>query len=388
MRVAIITESFAPDVNGVANSVARVTEHLVDHGHEPMVIAPRPMRLAQAGPSPFPVVRLPSLPLPGYASVRLTPPSRRIEDALRDFQPDVVHLASPFVLGRWGARAASRLGLPIVAVYQTDVPGYARAYRAAPAEAMAWRWISRLHAQATITLAPSSATAAQLTEHGVGQVHRWGRGVDTARFHPRHRSADLRASLAPPGHLIVGYVGRLAREKQVELLAGAAALPGVTVVVIGDGPMRRAVRRAMPEAVLLGTRHGAELSRLYASFDVFAHTGPHETFCQTIQEALASGVPVVAPGAGGPIDLIAQERTGLLVAPGDPAAMTAAVARLLHDPGLRERLGGAARASVVDRTWSALGDELIEYYRQAVHAPGAVPVVVPSAIPARLRVTA
>lgn len=372
MRVAIITESFAPDVNGVANSVARVAEHLLQRGHQPLVIAPRPARSSAPAASDFPVVRLPSLPLPGYRNVRLTPPSDVITDTLRRFQPDVVHLASPFVLGAWGARAAVRLGLPVVAIYQTDVPGYARAYRAAPAEALAWRWIRRLHAGATLTLAPSSATAAQLTEQGVCRVGRWGRGVDTVRFRPERRSAELRAALAPAGHVIVGYVGRLAREKQVDLLAGAARLPNVTVVIVGDGPMRRTVQRALPSAVLLGTRRGRELAELYASFDIFAHTGPYETFCQTVQEALASGVPVVAPAAGGPIDLVTPGVTGILVPPGDGAAMTSAIGRLVDDEPLRARYAGAARASVVGRTWAALGDELIDHYRQAI-GPSAVP---------------
>src|SRR5688572_22978174 len=127
MRVAIITESFAPDVNGVANSVVRIAEHLVARGHSPLVIAPEPAMRRYASAEPFPVLRLPSLPMPGYRNVRLALPSKQIKAALREYNPDVVHLASPFVLGAWGGKAASELGIPIVAVYQTDVPGYAAA---------------------------------------------------------------------------------------------------------------------------------------------------------------------------------------------------------------------------------------------------------------------
>ncbi|MEU8003075.1 glycosyltransferase family 1 protein [Catellatospora sp. NPDC049111] len=386
MRVAIITESFSPDVNGVANSVARVADHLLARGHQPMVIAPRPAPRASraATGKPYPVVRLGSLPLPGYGNVRLAWPTRRLREALAGHRPDVVHLASPFVLGAWGAKAAADLGVPVVAIYQTDVPGYARAYGVATGEALAWRWIRHVHGRAALTLAPSSATAAELVAHGVPDVGRWGRGVDTELFHPSRRDEALRAELAPGGELIVGYVGRLAREKRVDLLAQTAALPGVRVVVVGDGPTRDAVRGAVPQAAFLGTRRGGDLARLYASLDVFVHTGPHETFCQTVQEAQASGVPVVAPAIGGPLDLVRHGVDGLLVTPDDPAAFAAAVGTLA-DPAVRRAYGQAGRAAVGTRTWSALGDELIGHYAaatDAVRAPGRLPAPVAVPVPA------
>ncbi|MEU7819284.1 glycosyltransferase family 1 protein [Catellatospora sp. NPDC049133] len=387
MRVAIITESFSPDVNGVANSVARVADHLLARGHQPMVIAPKPAPRASRAVTgkPYPVVRLGSLPLPGYGNVRLAWPTRRLREALAGHRPDVVHLASPFVLGAWGAKAAADLGVPVVAIYQTDVPGYARAYGVATGEALAWRWIRHVHGRAALTLAPSSTTGAELVAHGVPNVGRWGRGVDTGLFHPSRRDEALRAELAPGGELIVGYVGRLAREKRVDLLAQTAALPGVRVVVVGDGPTRDAVRRAVPQAAFLGTRRGTDLARLYASLDVFVHTGPHETFCQTVQEAQASGVPVVAPAIGGPLDLVRHGVDGLLVTPDDPAAFASAVGTLA-DPTVRRAYGQAGRAAVGTRTWSALGDELIGHYAaaaDAVRAPGrlAAPVAVPVPAP-------
>ncbi|WP_166384693.1 glycosyltransferase family 4 protein [Catellatospora methionotrophica] len=387
MRVAIITESFSPDVNGVANSVARVADHLLARGHEPLVIAPRPAPRAGRAitEKPYPVVRLGSLPMPGYGNVRLAWPTRRLREALAGHRADVVHLASPFVLGAWGAKAAADLGIPVVAIYQTDVPGYARAYGVAPGEALSWRWIRHVHGRAAATLAPSSTTAAELVAHGVPNVGRWGRGVDAELFHPSRRDESLRAALAPGGELIVGYVGRLAREKRVDLLARTAALPGVRVVVVGDGPTREAVRRAVPQADFLGTRRGTDLARLYASLDVFVHTGPHETFCQTVQEAQASGVPVVAPAIGGPLDLVRHGVDGLLVPPNDGAAFAAAVGTLA-DPAVRRDYGRAARAAVASRTWSALGDELIGHYAAAtatVRVPGRVPapVAVPVHVP-------
>ncbi|MFD8396179.1 glycosyltransferase family 4 protein [Streptomyces sp. NPDC059680] len=368
MRVVIVTESFPPDVNGVAHCALQTARHLVDRGHHPLVVAPAPA--PGSGPdtdAPCPIVRIPSLPLPGYPQVRVALPSRRLAAALVEHRPDVVHLASPFVLGVRGMAAAARLGIPAVAVYQTDLAGYARTYMGA-GEAAAWRRIRSVHAAADRTLAPSSAALGDLEEHGVPRVRLWPRGVDTVRFRPDLRDEALRRELAPNGELIVGYVGRLAPEKHVELLAGACGLDGVKVVVVGDGPSHTHLTEALPGAVFLGRRTGGELARIFASLDVFAHTGPFETFCQTVQEAMASGVPVVAPAAGGPLDLVAHGRTGYLVPPRDADAVQEAVRELAANPARRTAFGAAARTMVEGRTWAAVGDQLIAHYDDVLAA--------------------
>ena len=186
--------------------------------------------------------------------------------------------------------------------------------------------------------------------------------MDTQRFTPAARSAQLRQALAPGGELLAGYVGRLAPEKQVELLAGVAALPGVRLVIVGGGPAEPRLRRLMPSAVFLGQHQGEHLARIFASLDLFVHSGCHETFGQTIQEAAASGLPVVAPAAGGPLDLVCDGVTGHLVQPGDPDALTDATRRLAADPLSRSAMGRAARQRVLVRSWTALGDQLIGHY--------------------------
>ncbi|MGX1371489.1 phosphatidylinositol alpha 1,6-mannosyltransferase [Streptomyces canus] len=364
MRVVIVTESFPPDVNGVAHCALQTARHLVDRGHLPLVVAPATASGPGSGAdtlAPCPVVRVPSLPLPGYPQVRVALPSRRVVAAIAEHRADVVHLASPFVLGVRGMAAATRLGIPAVAVYQTDLAGYARTYVHA-GEAAAWRRIRSVHAAADLTLAPSSASLRDLEAHGVPRVKLWPRGVDTGRFRPDLRDEALCRQLAPNGEMIVGYVGRLAPEKHIELLADVCRLAGVKVVVVGDGPSLPHLEQALPGAVFLGRRMGDELARIFASFDVFAHTGPFETFCQTVQEAMAAGVPVVAPAAGGPLDLVAHGRTGFLVPPRDPAAVRDAVRSLAADPGMRASFGAAARALVEGRTWAAVGDQLIGHY--------------------------
>ncbi|MEH0401713.1 glycosyltransferase family 4 protein [[Kitasatospora] papulosa] len=374
MRVVIVTESFPPDVNGVAHRTLQTARHLAARGHRPLVIAPAGATAPTGSAStddPCPVVRVPSLPLPGYPQVRVALPGRRLAAALTRHRAGLVHLANPFVLGVRGMAVAARLGLPAVAVHQTDLAGYARTYLGT-GEGAAWRRMRAVHSAADLTLAPSTAAQRDLTDHGVPRVRLWPRGVDTARFRPGLRDEALRRALAPGGEKIIGYAGRLAPEKHLELLAGACSLPEVRVVVVGDGPSEAPLRAALPGAVFLGRRTGDELARFFASLDVFVHTGPYETFCQTVQEAMASGVPVVAPAAGGPLDLVAHGRTGLLVPPHDAGAVRDAVAALVADTPRSRAFGRTARAAVEGRTWEAVGDQLLGHYDEVLGGRTAV----------------
>lgn len=359
LRVAVVTESFLPQVNGVTNSVCRVVEHLAATGHQAVVIAPGRGPVRYAG---FPVLRLPGVSLPGYRSFSVGLPALRLMTAaLRAFAPDVVHLASPVLLGHAAVEAARRWALPTVAVFQTDLAGFARRY-GLPADRVLWPWLHRIHAAVDRTLVPSAPTLRMLAERGFPRLHRWPRGVDGERFNPAHRDEELRRRIAPRGQVIVGYVGRLARDKRVALLSHLRQLRGVRLVVVGDGPERARLRRGLPEAVFTGQLTGARLSRIYASLDVFVHTGADETFCQAVQEALASGVPVVAPAAGGPLDLVRDGENGLLYDPRSVRELRAAVGRLVHNPGLRSRLAAAARPSVQGRSWRAVNELLVGHY--------------------------
>ncbi|HEU5474139.1 MAG TPA: glycosyltransferase family 1 protein [Actinophytocola sp.] len=359
MRIAVITESFLPTVNGVTNSVCRILRHFSERGHQAVVVAPGAAPASYAG---HPVVGVGGVSLPGYRSFVLGLPTVRLDGLLRDFRPDVVHLASPFAIGAAGAAAARRLGVPCVAVFQTDVAGFLRRYGFRGTDRAVWAWLRRIHGQADRTLVPSTATFGQLRERGLPRLAMWRRGVDSERFHPRHRDGELRARLAGPDAVLVGYVGRLSRDKRVHLLAGLADLPGIRLVIVGDGPAADRLRTRLPGAEFLGLRQGQALSTIYASLDVFVHTGADETFCQALQEAMASGVPVVAPAAGGPLDLVEHGRTGLLYPPDSMTELRDGVHRLVADPGLRARYGWGGRAAVRGRTWTVIGDQLLEHY--------------------------
>lgn len=369
MRIAIVTESFLPTVNGVTNSVARVTEQLEAAGHEVLIVAPG------KGPERFSdsrVVRTAAVPLPGYQSIPVGMPTTTTYAEVAAFAPDVVHVGGPVALGAWGLSAARRMGVPSVALYQTDFPRFARHYKVGAAEGIAWRWLRRIHSLAEMTLAPSSAAAWDLRRNGVPRVRIWGRGVDLDGFTPTRRDHDLRRRLDPDGRILVGYIGRLAPEKDVALLQGLPGLPGVRLVVVGDGPDRARLQRRLPDAVFTGYKGGVELQRLFASLDVFVHTGAHETFCQTIQESLASGVPVVAPAIGGPLDLVRHGVNGLLYRPRDRRALRRAVARLVADPTERAALAAVTRAGVEGRSWAALTAQLVGHYRDAMRRHAAL----------------
>ena len=372
LRVAIVTESFLPHVNGVTNSVLRVLEHLKAEAHEAVVICAGKSDDQPSDYLGFPIDRVPSIPMPGYRQVRIgLTTRRRVVDELEAFQPDVVHLASPFVLGAVAARAAQHMGVPVVSIYQTDVAGFASGYGLRLASDAMWAHIVRIHERCDFTLAPSRPSLQDLAGHDIPRVELWPRGVDSQRFHPDKASASLRSLIAPNGEVIVGYVGRLAREKQIDALVALVGMPNVRLVVVGEGPYRPELERMLPQAEFLGFLAGEELATAVASLDVMVHTGEHETFCQSVQEALASGVPVVAPASGGPLDLVHSGLSGFLYEPGNPSDLANKVNVLVQDSAMRKQFSAAARESVEHRSWHAVCEQLMDFYRRAIDAHAA-----------------
>jgi phosphatidylinositol alpha 1,6-mannosyltransferase len=370
MRVGVVTESFLPHVNGVTNSVLRTLEHLERRGHDAVLLAPgshvTPPPLSYAGAS---VHVLPSLPTPRYPQVRISlATGGHMAGVLRERQVDVVHLASPFFTGPPAIRAASDLGVPIVASYQTDLAAFVARYGLASLVRPIWRRLRAIHSAAHANLAPSRAAVEQLESQGIQRVHLCPRGVDSERFSPRHRSRILRRQLAPRGEALVGYVGRLAPEKCIDDLRVLLDLPGVRLIIIGDGPDRARLQRLLPQATFLGFLQGGELGRAVATLDVGVHTGPHETFCQSLQEILASGVPAVAVGSGGPLDLIDPSHNGWTYEPGDLGMLRDRVRDLVGDRAKCRAMGRRAREGVEGRTWESVGDVLIGHYRRVIGA--------------------
>ena len=227
--------------------------------------------------------------------------------------------------------------------------------------------MSRIHQASDITLAPSKWACRDLETNGVKNVRIWKRGVDLVNFDPSRRDELLRANIVGKNEkLIIGYVGRLANEKRIDDLAILDQQRDIQLVIVGDGPAAARFKKELPNARFVGYQSGTELARYVASFDIFVHTGKHETFCQAIQEALAAGVPVIGPDSGGPVDLIDHGVTGLLIDTADSHALLEAVETLRSHTSF-DLMKLAARRSVEHRTWDYINSQLIEHYRDAIH---------------------
>ena len=368
MRVAVVTESFLPNVNGVTNSVLRILENLAQSNDQALVIAPT----SPATPKTYAghqVRTTPVIPTQNFLPVNMPMglPQRRLKHLIDGFRPDVLHLASPFALGSYAAKVAKQLEIPSVSVYQTDLGGFAKQYGLGVAQNSLQKILYRIHSQTDRTLAPSNSACLDLHLAGVPNVHLWQRGVDTALFYPVKRDEALRKRWRGinPEKTIIGYVGRLAQEKRVGDLAVLSHNPDIQLVIVGDGAHRKKLEQLLPSAIFLGFKSGEELAKIYASFDLFIHPGPNETFCQAVQESLASGVPAIVPLTGGPADLVVDNRTGYIIDTKDGAALLQTVTK--HRGRLdRKQMRIAARDSVSMRTWQNIMDQLRQHYLQVI----------------------
>ncbi|WP_235866425.1 glycosyltransferase [Serinibacter arcticus] len=356
----VVTESWKPSTNGVVRSVEQVVTHLLGRGAEVALVAPGAEQDVPDGVAR--VLATPSLHVTrlGYST---SVPTTGLRSFLRDVAPDVVHVASPFLLGAQAVRAAADASIPSVAVYQTDVAAFAVANGYAFAERPVWRWIAGIHRRATLNLACTDDAVTDLRAHDVPRVRRWHRGVDLDLFTPTARTAAWRRRLTGGRDVpVVGYMGRLAPEKELGLLSSLAGRDDVALALIGDGPSRTDLAARLPGAVLTGRLEGAELAAAVASLDVFVHPGRHETLCQAAMQAMACGVPAVVPAAGGVAELV-DERTGSHFTPGSTASLAAAVGRVLAD---RDARGARAHAVSLTRGIEASVAELATHHAEAV----------------------
>jgi len=366
MRVAIVTESFPPVFNGVANSVVRVLETLKSEGHEAIVIAPTTPGDYFLG---FRTYRVPSFPLFQF---QLGLPNPFVSRILDEFKPDVVHAASPVLLGAQAVAWADRNQVPAVAIFQTDIAAYAERYGFKLLRPLVDKAMASFHSSATINLAPTTEVRDYLIRLGLRNVSVWGRGVDLNLFHPNRKAtaevAALRAEYAPDGQKIVGFVGRLAAEKQVDRFSELFSIENTTFVIVGDGPERNNLVERFGGAPVhfVGKRVDEDLANHYAAFDAFVHFGTEETFGQTIQEAQAAGVPVLAPSAGGPKFLIESGFSGFLIDPQVQLGFTSVLENLLRDDALSARIAESGRRSVLNKSWKSNNEKLLGFYDEAL----------------------
>jgi phosphatidylinositol alpha 1,6-mannosyltransferase len=364
LRLALFTETFLPKVDGVVNTLCHLLDYLAARGHRAIVFAPEGSPPEYAG---MPVISLPCCPFPFYPELKLGLPFLDVSSQIDHFRPDLIHVLNPFSLGLVGMKQARRLGVPLVASYHTDIPGFLERWGFDLLVEPLWAYLLWLHGQADLNLCPSEATRAELAARHFPRLKVWSRGVDATRFHPARRSAAWRHRLSQghPDAPLLLYVGRLSPEKRVDWLQSVLTdLPEVRLALVGDGPARPTLERLFDRSrvVFTGYLRGDDLANAYAAADIFVFPAANETFGNVVLEAMASGLPVVAARSGGPLDSVVEGETGLLFAPQDNAALRAAVRQMVHNPTLASQLGRAGRARAERLTWSGVLDRLADDY--------------------------
>jgi glycosyltransferase involved in cell wall biosynthesis len=371
LRIALFSEVYWPMVSGVGVTLLRLTEALQRRGHQVRVYSAT-YALPPGGDRPE-VHRSPSVPFFLYPDVQWAfPRLRDVVDDLSRFRPDVVHVATEFSLGIAGVKAARQLGIPIVASAHTDYDQYAVRYGVTWALRAGWHYLRWFYGQAHRVLCPSRIYEEHLHSRGVTHTGVWSRGVDPDEFHPRFRSEAYRERFGVgPNDLLVTYIGRIAREKNLELLLRAwealvGSRGGAQLVLVGRGPLEEEIRRReLPGVHVTGLMKGRELAEAYASADLFTFPSPTETFGNSLLEAMGSGLPSLVAAAGGVLEFAEHGRNAWLVAPNSTEGITGGLARLLGDAALRRRLVEGALQTAGERRWDVVYDRLVADYRAA-----------------------
>ncbi len=366
MQLAYVTETFPPEINGVALTVARTVSFLRRQGHALEVIRPR-----QGGEAPLDAEgewRTAGAPIPMYPDLRFGLASTgQLQRRFQAHRPQLVHVATQGPLGRAAVLAASRLGIPVTTDFRTNFHWYSRYYRLGWLEPLVCGYLRRFHNLADATFVPTRAVRAQLLSQGFERVEVQGRGVDAAQFSPTQRSAALRAlwGAAPetasgqgPAAVML-YVGRLAAEKNTRLALRAfevarAIAPDTRMVVVGDGPLRAKLQAEFPAARFVGVQRGDALAAHYASADVFVFPSLSETFGNVTLEALASGLAVVSFAAAAAGEHIHHGHSGWLAAPGDEDAFIDLVCRAVLSPGRLASVRESARRTALTAHWDGV----------------------------------
>jgi glycosyltransferase involved in cell wall biosynthesis len=349
LSIALVTETYAPEVNGVAMTLGRLANGIAERGHRVRLVRPR-QKSERSGLAPGGELLTAGLPIPGYPELRFgLPAAGRLRRLWRDAPPDIVHVATEGPLGFSALSAAHRLGIPVLSTFHTNFHAYSRHYRLGWLEDGIARYLRWFHNRTAATLVPTRLLAAELGARGFANVSVLARGVDMNLFAPCRRDPSLRKSWqAGDATLVALVVGRLAAEKNLRLAQEAFAAirrrcPDSRLVFVGDGPLRRALERERPDCVFAGARYGDDLAAHYASADLFLFPSLTETYGNVVAEALASGLPVVAFDHAAAAELIPGNDSSRLVPAGDAAAFVAAAVALAE----RIRSGGAARDDAV-----------------------------------------
>jgi glycosyltransferase involved in cell wall biosynthesis len=368
LKIAVFTETFLPKIDGVVSILCLMLQRLNEHGYKVLLFGPPGGPAEYAGAE---IVGVGGPPLLFYPELRINIPRRRIWRRVQEFRPDLVHVVNPFFLGPFGLSYARRLQAPILASFHTNVPGYVKHYGGGFISPLVWWYIRMLHNQAHLNLCPSTATLSELRQQGFSRVRWWQRGIDTQRFCPGPRDAEMRSRLTDghPEDFLLVYVGRHSPEKNLESIRDPIfQAPGVRLALIGGGPSHdqiRAYYHGTP-TVFPGYLQGDDLVAAYRAADAFIFPSTTETFGLVALEAMACRVPVIAARAGGVVDIVSEGINGFYFDPEQPAQIGPLLRRLRDNPALCEELAENALLHAQSRSWQATMDQLIDYYHLTI----------------------
>ena len=368
MKIALFTETFLPKVDGIVTRLRHTVEHLQRNGDRVLVICPEGGLTEYKGAK---IHGISGIPLPLYPELKLAFPRPVIGEALDKFQPDLIHVVNPAILGLGGIFYAKKMNIPLVASYHTHLPQYLQHYGLGALEGLLWELLKAAHNQAQLNLCTSTVMVEELVSHGIERVDLWQRGVDTEMFQPHLKSVHMRSRLSQghPEQPLFLYVGRVSAEKQIDQIKPVLeAIPEAHLAIVGDGPAREELKAhfAGTNTNFVGYLHGLELASAYASADAFIFPSRTETLGLVLLEAMAAGCPVVAAGSGGITDIVTDGVNGYLFNPTDPRGAITATQRLLEASQEREMLRQNARNEAEKWSWAAATRQLQGYYRQVL----------------------
>lgn len=374
LRIAVVTETYPPEVNGVAVTIASFVEGLRERNHDVQLIRPRQDKADLSDINErFREVLMPGLPIPSYPHLKMGLPSKRaLIDLWRVRRPDLVHVVTEGPLGWSAIQATAKLRIPVCSDFRTNFQSYSKHYGIGWLQKPIIGYLRKFHNRTRFTMVPTEALRCQLAADGFLNLKVVARGVDTRLFNPDRRSVDLRRSWGAAADTTVAiHVGRLAPEKNLGAVVSAyeamrAADPHLKLVFVGDGPARRDVQRRCPQAIFAGIRSGIDLATYYASGDVFLFPSTTETFGNVTPEAMASGLAVLAYDYAAAAQLIQPRVNGMLAPFDDTAAFVRAAVELAADPSMARALRAHARRTAEGLSWERVVEQLEALFFQVV----------------------
>ncbi|MBP0029532.1 glycosyltransferase family 1 protein [Roseofilum sp. Guam] len=370
MRIALFTETFLPKIDGIVTRLTQTVDHLQRLGDRVLIVCPEGGLTEYKGANIYGVS---GMPLPWYPELKMAFPRPAIGEAIADFNPDLIHVANPAILGLAGLYYGKKFDIPLVASYHTHLPQYLQHYGLGMLEPLLWELLKGAHNQADLNLCTSSVMVQELVNHEIERVDLWQRGVDTELFHPSLASREMRDRLSQghPDSPLLLYVGRLGAEKEIDRIKPVLeSIPDARLALVGDGPNRAILEEhfAGTSTHFVGYLRGQTLASAFASADAFIFPSSTETLGLVLLEAMAAGCPVVAAGTGGITDIVTDGVNGYLFDPTDPQGAISATQKLLDNQAERDTLRQNARQEAERWGWSSATRQLHRYYQAVVNS--------------------